>query len=201
MIRTPTDRPRAPACERNKAPILAVLQTVFARQSQVLEIGSGTGEHAVHFARHMPHLVWQTSDRAENHPGIHAWLDYAQLSNLRPPIDLDVTGAWPAQTYDAVFTANTLHIMGWPAVEAFFEGLGRVLESGARVAVYGPFHYEGRPTSESNAAFDASLKARDAAMGIRDFEAVDALARRQGLRLTADQGMPANNRCLVWRRD
>ena len=195
------DKPFAESCEQNRAPILAVLREVFADCRQLLEIGSGTGQHAVYFSAELPHLVWQTADVPPHHAGIRAWLAEAALPNVLPPLALDVcqTG-WRGGRYDAVFSANTLHIMSWPEVECFFAGVGEVLEPGGVLAVYGPFNYNGAFTSESNARFDAWLKARDPASGVRDFEAVDALARAQGLVLQQDIAMPANNRTLVWRR-
>ena len=199
------DKPHAPACERNREPILAVLRTHFADRRRVLEIGSGTGQHAVHFAAALPQLVWQCADVADNLPGIRAWLDEAALANTPAPLALDVRGAWPASCYDAMFSANTLHILGWADVEALFAGVDAVLAragdvGGGVLAVYGPFNYGGEYTSDSNREFDAWLKARDARSGIRDFEAVDALARGIGLRLRADVAMPVNNRMLVWGR-
>ena len=195
-------KPFSPACERNRDPILEVLQVHFANARNVLEIGSGTGQHAVHFAAAMPWLTWQCSDRAGNLPGTAQWLDEAMLPNTPPPIELDVaTGPWPMQTFDAVFSANTLHIMGWSEVEALFAGLDKVLADAATLVIYGPFNYRGDFSSDSNRAFDASLRARDPRMGIRDVEAVDALARGIGLVLVDDVAMPANNRCRVWRRD
>lgn len=194
------EKPHSPACERNREPILAVLREHFATRRQVLEIGSGTGQHAVFFAAAMPWLRWQASDRAEYLPGIRAWLDDARLPNTPAPLELDVLAAWPALDVDAVFSANTLHIMGWDGVQALFEGVGKLLaDSGDTLIVYGPFNYGGAYTSDSNRQFDAWLKARDPRSGIRDFEAVDALAEAAGLRLLADIEMPANNRCLVWR--
>jgi cyclopropane fatty-acyl-phospholipid synthase-like methyltransferase len=195
-----TDKPFAPACERNRDPILAVLRAHFADRSRVLEIGSGTGQHAVHFAAAMPWLTWQCSDVAENLPGIRMWLDEAALPNTPPPLALDVCGAWPAQRFDAVFTANTLHIIGWPEVEALFAGVGRMLGDNGMLAVYGPFNYGGAYTSDSNREFDAWLKARDPRSGIRDVEAVRALAAGIGLRMVDDVALPANNRCLLWKR-
>ncbi len=196
-----TDKPFAPACERNREPILAVLRAHFADRSRVLEIGSGTGQHAVHFAAAMPFLVWQTSDVAENLPGIRAWLDEADLANTPAPLVLDVAGSdWPATRFDAIFSANTLHIMSWPEVERFFAALDRIATPDAKLAVYGPFNYGGAFTSASNAAFDESLKARAPHMGIRDIEAVDALARKAGFAMIDDVAMPANNRTLVWQR-
>lgn len=195
------DKPHAPACERNRDPILEVLRVHFADRRRVLEIGSGTGQHAVYFAAALPRLLWQTSDRIENHPGIRAWLDEAGLPNTPLPLALDVNhDAWPEDRYDAVFSANTLHIMGWVEVERLFAGLGSVLTDDAKLVVYGPFHYGGRPTSDSNARFDMALRSQAPHMGIRDFEAVDRLAQSIGLALIEDRAMPANNRCLVWQR-
>ena len=193
-------KPYAPACERNREPILAVLRECFADRRDVLEVGSGTGQHAVHFAAAMPWLSWQCSDRAEHLPGIRLWLDEAGLPNTPAPIELDVSGAWARRRFDAVFSANTLHIMGWPEVRQFFDGIDAVLDAEGVLAVYGPFNYGGEYTSDSNREFDAWLKARDTRSGIRDFEAVDALAREIGLTLMDDVAMPANNRTLVWRR-
>ena len=194
-------KPYSESCEQNREPILAVLRDAFADRRRLLEIGSGTGQHAVYFAAELPQLVWQTADVRAYHPGIHAWLDEAALPNVLPPLELDVNQThWHSGRYDAVFSANTLHIMGWPEVERFFAGVGEVLEPGGVLVVYGPFNYNGQFTSDSNARFDAWLKARDPASGVRDFEAVDALARAQGLVLQRDLAMPANNRSLVWQR-
>ena len=194
------DKPHSPSCDRNREPILAVLAREFGDRRRVLEIGSGTGQHAVHFAAAMPWLAWQCSDVADNLPGIRLWLEDARLDNTPPPIVLDVDGDWPQARFDGVFSANTLHIMGWPQVQRCFACLPAVLADDATVAVFGPFNYGGDYTSDSNREFDAWLKARDPASGIRDFEAVDALARDAGLRLVEDVAMPANNRTLVWRR-
>lgn len=200
--------PHAPACERNREPILAVLREHFADRRHVLEIGSGTGQHAVHFAAAMRWLRWQSSDRAEYLPGIRQWLQHAALPNTPPPLLLDVNQyPWPqpesddaAQRFDALFSANTLHIMGWPEVQAFFAGLDQALARDAVLVVYGPFNYADDYTSDSNREFDVWLKARDPRSAIRDFEAVDALAAARGFELLADVAMPANNRTLVWRR-
>lgn len=202
MEQHPT-KPHAPACERNRDPILAVLRRHFAGRRHVLEVGSGTGQHAVYFARAMPWLAWQASDVAEHLPGIRAWLDDAGLPNTPPPLELDVAGpTWPVVSADAVFTANTLHIMGWDEVQAFFRGVGAVLRGapGGMLLAYGPFNYGGTFSSDSNRDFDAWLKARDPRSGIRDFEAVDGLARDVGLELLEDVAMPANNRCLAWQQ-
>lgn len=193
-------KPFSPASERNRDPILAVLHRQFADRRRVLEIGSGTGQHAVHFAAALPHLQWQSADRADYLPGIRAWLEEAALSNTPAPLELDVSGPWPSGPYDAVFSANTLHIMSWAEVESLFRGLPAVLEQDSRLAIYGPFNYAGAFSSPSNAAFDASLKTQAPHMGIRDFEAVDRLATGAGFDLLEDCAMPANNRCLIWAR-
>jgi len=194
------DKPYSPACERNREPIESVLRKYFADRRQVLEIGSGTGQHAVHFAAAMPQLVWQCTDREPYVPGIRMWLEEAALANTPAPLVLDVNEGWPVQTFDAVFSANTLHIMGWPEVETMFERLPSVLSADARVMIYGPFRYQGQHTSASNAAFDQALREGGSPSGIRDAEAVIALAAGIGLHLLEDCPMPANNRCLVWQR-
>ena len=194
-------KPYAESCEQNRLPILAVLKEVFADRKRVLEIASGTGQHAVYFAPALPHLTWQTSELPTNHAGIREWLDEARLPNVLPPLAIDVDSPeWPVRRCDGIFNANTVHIVSWPSVERMFEGIGRVLEKEGIVAIYGPFNYGGAFTSESNARFDAWLKSRDPASGIRDFEAVNRLAELQGLSLLRDVPMPANNRTLVWRR-
>lgn len=196
----PDTKPYADTCERNRDPILEVLLEHFADRRHVLEVGSGTGQHAVHFAAALPGLTWQASDLEANLPGIRLWLEEARLANLPAPLALDVFGPWRVAQFDAVFTANTLHIMSWEGVRALFAALSKVLTDDGVLAVYGPFNYGGAFTSASNAAFDAWLKQRSPDGGIRDFEAVDALARSIGLRLAEDRAMPANNRTLVWRR-
>lgn len=193
------DKPWSEACERNRESILGVLKVAFAGVAQVLEVGAGTGQHAAFFAAAMPHLVWQPSDLAENLPGIAAWRDDADLPNLRPPLALDVdTANWPVAGIDALFSANTLHIMSWDSVQSFFRGAGRALAPGGVLAVYGPFNYGGRHTADSNASFDAFLRGRDPRSGIRDVEAVHQLAARHGFSVAADHAMPANNRILLW---
>ncbi|AKH21537.1 DUF938 domain-containing protein [Sedimenticola thiotaurini] len=194
-------KPYSESCEQNREPILSVIQPLFADLTQILEIGSGTGQHAVYFAARMPHLVWHTSDCAEYHAGIRLWLEEAALPNVRPPLHLDVARSdWPTLGVDGVFSANTAHIMHWPEVEAMFAGVGALLPAGGRFALYGPFNYQGRFTSASNARFDGWLKQRDPAMGVRDFEALDGLAREAGMLLMDDFEMPANNRILCWQR-
>lgn len=190
------------ACERNREPILKELARLFAQSGTVLEIGSGSGQHAAYFALRLPHLVWQPSDLAENLPSIAAWGAESGVSNLRPPLELDLFApAWPPLRADAVFCANTIHIVSWRGVERFFAGVGRILTASGLLCLYGPFKYGGAYTSESNAHFDTWLQARDPQSGIRDLEAVDALAAAQGLTLREDIPMPANNRLIVWAKD
>ncbi|RDZ26656.1 DUF938 domain-containing protein [Lysobacter silvisoli] len=212
-----TDLPYAPACDRNRDPILEVLRAHLPAQAQVLEIGSGTGQHAVHFAAAVPGWTWQCSDRAEKLPGIRAWLAHASLANTPPPFELyavtePVPGLMPPRPpipldpvsrrsgYDVVYSANTLHIMGWPQAQALFAALPTLLADDSRVVVYGPFKAGGEYLSQSDLQFDAILRERDAASGLRDIEAVLALAESAGLRLIDRRAMPAHNHCLVWRR-
>ncbi|HZE90621.1 MAG TPA: DUF938 domain-containing protein [Rhizobacter sp.] len=194
------NKPFSPATERNREPILAVLRQRFADRRHVLEIGSGTGQHAVHFAAAMPHVRWQTSDRAIHLPGIQQWLDAAALPNTPAPLTLDVNDPLPSGVFDAVFSANTLHIMSWTEVQRLFDGLPSLMTPHALFTLYGPFNYGGQFSSDSNAQFDASLRRDDPRRGIRDFEAVNALALRAGLAFLDDVAMPANNRCISWQR-
>jgi SAM-dependent methyltransferase len=195
-------KPHSEACDRNRDPILKVIKDWFIAPGEVLEIGSGTGQHAVYFAAQLPHLQWIASDRAENHEGIKAWMDEAQVPNLRGPLELDVSlEQWPVDRVDYVFSANTAHIMGWPEVEKMFAGIGRVLRPAGVFCLYGPFNRDGQFTSESNQAFDESLKARDPKMGIRDDRALIALAKEHSLTFVADHSMPARNRILVWKKE
>jgi SAM-dependent methyltransferase len=189
------------ASERNREPILGVLQRVFGDRRRVLEIGSGTGQHAAYFAPRLPHLTWQPSDVSENLPGIGLWREEAQAPGLLEPLEIDVDRPFPSVEADAVFSANTCHIMSWAQVERMFAGIGRLLPQHGVLALYGPFNYGGQPTSASNAAFDASLRRRDPQSGLRDAEAIIALAARQGMTLEEDNAMPANNRLLVFRRN
>lgn len=199
--------PFAPAAERNKNAVLDTLRPHLATCRQLLEIGSGTGQHAVHVTAALPHLVWQCSDLADAVPGIAARLEAEGNDRTPPPLALDVAAPpWPVPdagnrgAFDAIFTANTLHIMSFAHVERFFARVGEVLATGGICAVYGPMKYGGAFTTQSNADFDAQLRARDPQSGIRDFEALDDLAYGQGLTLAADSAMPANNRLIVWQR-
>jgi SAM-dependent methyltransferase len=192
-------KPYAESCEKNKEPVLGVLKEIFANSTRVLEISSGTGQHAVYFGRELPHLIWQPSELAQNLPGIRAWLDEAQLPNVLPPLAIDVNDArWPVTAVDAIFNANTVHIISWAEVERMFAHIARAIAPGGCVCLYGPYNYDGKFTSESNARFDAWLKARDPNSGVRDFEAVNRLAASHVLQLLRDIEMPSNNRMLVW---
>lgn len=197
------------AAEKNKTPILEILKQAFADTSRVLEIASGTGQHAVYFAEQLPHLDWRPSDLGEHLAAIDQRIVDSDkiLDNLLQPIDLDIGDLpWPVSSadyedaYDGIFTANSLHIVSWELVEAFFEGVGETLKAGGTLVVYGPFKYDGKFTTPSNEAFDKSLKEKRAESGVRDFEAVNALAEKVGLKLEGDHQMPANNQLLVWKR-
>jgi SAM-dependent methyltransferase len=194
--------PLSEACERNKEPILAVLRTCFADRVEVLEIGSGTGQHAVHFARHLAHLTWHPTERLSYLQDLTARVQLEGGKNLRAPTVLDVRQTvWPLRSVDALFTANTLHIMSWPEVVALYRRAGGVLMPGGIMCVYGPFRYAGSYTSDSNREFDAMLRERDPASGLRDIEAIAQLARDYGMRLTADHDLPAFNRLLVFAKE
>lgn len=195
-------KPYAESCDQNRQAILEILQLALPEQGRLLEIGSGTGQHAVFFSRYFPQLTWQTSDLSSNHAGIQAWIDEEEESGVLPPIELDVlqVAHWNTGIYDAVFSANAVHIMSWPAVEALFTGIGKILHAGGRLILYGPFNYHGQYTSDSNAGFDLWLKQRDPESGIRHFEELNQLARQQGMTLLEDYEMPANNRILIWQK-
>ena len=193
--------PFSEACERNKDPILAVLRGAFAERREVLEIGSGTGQHAIYFAEHLPHLLWRPTERLASLADLEACLKVAAWPNLCSPAVLDVSQKeWPVRQVDAVFTANTLHIMSWPNVIALFAGIGAILQADGAFAVYGPFRYDGAYTSESNQRFDQMLKLRDPHSGLRDIEALKKLAAEHGMQLVADHDLPAHNRLLLWTR-
>lgn len=198
-------KPHAPACDRNRDPILAVIQPLLPAARRVLELGSGTGQHAVHFAAALPHLSWQTTERTPAQlDGIRLWLAEAALPNTPPPCVLDVAaGTWPPDCcgVDAVFTANTLHYMPWPSVEALMARLPEALAPGGLFIAYGPFRIDGRHVSDSNVQFDGWLAGVDPRFAVRDLNEVDALAQRAGLRQVARHAMPANNVTVVWQRE
>jgi SAM-dependent methyltransferase len=194
--------PFSAACERNKDPILEVLRVRFADRAQVLEIGSGTGQHAVYFARTLTHLTWHPTEQLTYLADLAERVKAEGSPNLRAPTLLDVRQAvWPVRSVDAVFTANTLHIMSWPEVMALFGGIGSVLAPGGVLCVYGPFRYAGRYTSDSNQEFDRMLQDRDPQSGLRDIQAINSLAEQYGLRLDADHDLPANNRLLIFTKE
>jgi len=197
-----TDKPEAPATERNRDSILDVLRIEFEQSLSVLEIGSGTGQHAVFLGRELPWLNWQTSDCQKNHDGINAWIADASLANVRRPLDLDVelVGDVPGE-YDAVFSANTAHIMNFDAVKCMFEIVGSCLPAKGRFCLYGPFKLDGEFTSQSNKEFDESLKVRDPQMGIRELDTLYVLASDNQLTHARSYAMPANNMLVVWSRD
>jgi SAM-dependent methyltransferase len=194
--------PFSEACERNKAPILDVLRSAFAGRTHVLEIGSGTGQHAVHFAAQLTHLTWHPTEQLAYLADLDARVKREGSRNLRPPMLLDVNqSVWPLRMADAIFTANTLHIMSWAEVQSMYRGLDAVLSPGGILCVYGPFRYKGRYTSNSNQDFDRMLQERDPKSGLRDIEEVAALAAQYGLQLRSDHDLPANNRLLEFIRD
>jgi SAM-dependent methyltransferase len=194
--------PLSAACERNKDSILEVLRVRFADRARVLEIGSGTGQHAVHFARALAHLTWHPTEQLAYLADLAERVKLEGGHNLRPPTLLDVTQAvWPVRSADAMFTANTLHIMSWPEVIALYRGVGAVLAPGGVFCVYGPFRYDGRYTSDSNQEFDRMLQERDPQSGLRDIQAITSLAEQYGLILDADHDLPANNRLVVFTKE
>lgn len=193
------NKPFAESCVQNRAPIFSVLEPFLHEASSVLEIGSGTGQHAVYIGCEFPHLSWQTSELVENHAGINAWLDDCGCSNIQAPLELDVDGEWPQQRYDVIFSANTLHIMSASSVENLFRGVSQCMHNETRLFFYGPFNYAGEYTSASNRDFDQWLKARDVDSGIKNFDWLCELGVQFGLECCDDIGMPANNRVLIWK--
>lgn len=195
------EKPFSQACENNKRPILEGLLPVMKQVERVLEVGCGTAQHAVFFAGQMPWLQWQCCDQAEYLPGARLWIEEAALNNLPAPQPFEVNALpWPEADAQALYSANTLHIMSWDSVERFFARIRDEQPSLQWLCIYGPFNYNGAFTSPSNGEFDALLKQRDPLSGIRDFEAVNALAEQAGFTLQHDHALPANNRLLIWRR-
>jgi cyclopropane fatty-acyl-phospholipid synthase-like methyltransferase len=191
-------KPFSESSEQNKHVIFQTIKPYLSDALEVLEIGSGTGQHAVHFASAVPGLVWQTSDLVENLPAIKAWIQDSQLSNLPEPIELDVSSGWRNKSYDLIYSANTFHIMSQIQVEHCLSRCTAWLKPKAHLIVYGPFNYNGKYTSESNEQFDRWLKSRDPQSGIKHFEWINQLASESGLQLVSDNAMPANNRILIW---
>ncbi|MFQ3352638.1 MAG: cyclopropane fatty-acyl-phospholipid synthase-like methyltransferase [Porticoccaceae bacterium] len=195
------NKPFSQACENNRAPIGDILVRLLSNRESVLELGSGTGQHAVWFARQLPHLYWQTSDRIENHSGINQWLDESGLDNIGVPIALHVSGdVWPKKKFEAAFSSNTAHIMAWPEVEIMFREVASSLVAGGLFCLYGPMQYSGVIAAESNRAFNYRLKESNPHQGIREFNDLDQLALSAGMSLLEDNAMPANNRLLVWQK-
>jgi len=191
------NKPYSESCDQNKDPILSVISPLFSSCSNILEIGSGTGQHAVYFANNMPHLTWHTSDCLPYLEGMNMWLADAGLDNLAPPFELNVTSSpWPDFAIDAVFTANSIHIMHQQDAVNLMSGVGDLLKPDGSLVIYGPFNYNGSYSSASNASFDVWLKARDPLSGIKHFEEIERLANNNGMRLVNDYEMPVNNRIL-----
>ena len=194
-------KPYSESCQQNQDVILAELRRYLQPGDRVFEIASGTGQHAVHFCTQLGDIHWQTSDCAPQLPGIRAWLEEAGLDRLPAPLTLDVRhDRWPRAEYQLVFSANSVHIMSWPAVQAMFQGIGKLLPAGGLFLLYGPFSYGGRHTSPSNARFQQWLQQRDPHSGVRDLDQLRPLADDNGLQLSEDIEMPVNNRILVWRK-
>ena len=188
------------ACDQNKDSILKVIKPLLLNAKSVLEVGSGTGQHCVYFAKELPHLTWQASDQSMYLPSVSAWIDDAKLANTPKALKLNVDLDWPEDKYQAIYSANTVHIMSWEMVLNFFKGVGQVLDKGGVFILYGPFNYQGQYTSQSNANFDLLLKDNNPLSAIRDFEALNQLAQKVGLSLVNDFAMPANNRILCWEK-
>lgn len=196
------EKPYSPACDRNKDPILSVMKSVITKDDRrLLEIGSGTGQHAVYMAPHFPFMEWYPSDVAQNIPGMKMWFDESRIPSIQPPTKLEIPkNELPKLKFDIVFTANTFHIMHWKECKSLMKMLAGRLREGSRVMIYGPFKYNNEFTSLSNAEFDASLKQRDPLSGIRSFEDILNVMVKNGFELIDDVEMPAHNRMLVFKR-
>ncbi len=193
-------KPFAESSEQNKGPILDILKIEFEGRLRILEIGSGTGQHATYFAEKLPQLHWTCSDLEENHAGIRMWLEEARRDNIAGPLLLDAREDWPPLSFDAVFSANTIHIMSWNAVQGMIRNTGKILPPNGKLCLYGPFIYNGEHTAESNAQFDSHLKSHDPLSGIRDVSKLRTLIRQQNMDLVKDYEMPVNNRILIWQK-
>lgn len=190
------------SCDRNKEPILNVIKPYLGHAKKLLEIGSGTGQHAVYFGAAMPHLTWQTSDLPSQHASIVAWIEHSELPNVRKPFSLDVGRRyWDIDPVDAIFTANTAHIMSWDSVKSMFRGIGMKLKPGGHFFIYGPFNVSDKYTSESNEKFDQWLKEQDPESALRNYEDILSHARHNGLGFINRHQMPANNMLLVFQKN
>jgi len=192
----------APAAERNRQPILDVLRRVLPPAGLVLEVASGTGQHVLFFSEHLPALQWQPTDTSSDAlRSIGAWVDEAARENLLPPLELDVRWPdWPVTTADALMCINMIHISPWETTDALFRGASELLTGGSHLITYGPYRLHGAHTAPSNAAFDESLRSRNARWGIRDIDELTELGSRTGFTLQERVDMPANNMTLVWTR-
>jgi cyclopropane fatty-acyl-phospholipid synthase-like methyltransferase len=193
------NKPCSESCLQNRDVILNVISPYLKEAKHVLEIGSGTGQHAAYFAPMFSNLVWQTSDLAENILGIKSWIESVETHNLPDTIEFDVNKRWPKITVDLIYTANTLHIMDQSSVEKCLRGLSEIMTKNGRLILYGPFNYNNQYTSDSNRGFDAWLKQNNPLSGIKDFEWICELLQSSGLSIEADTEMPANNRILIFK--
>ena len=195
------DKPFAPSAEKNRHDILEVLKAELAPQSHVLELASGTGQHACHFAQAMPQVKWQPSDLSDKLEGLQLWIDESGCDNIEAPLVLDVDSAqWPELSVDACYAANTLHIISWELVQPFFAGCAGVLKPAGKLLVYGPYSFDGKHTAPSNEQFDQHLKSQDPQMGIRDVLELDRLAFRHGFAAARLIEMPVNNFLAIWEK-
>ena len=194
------NKPYSQASENNKLPIFDIIKDYFKQSKVILEIGSGTGQHAVYFAEKLSQLYWQTSDQKEYIAGINEWINKYRHYNLGRPVVLDVTQKkWPVKDCDGVYSANTSHIMSWDMVEQMFSGVANILTPECYFCLYGPFNFNGQYTSSSNEAFDKMLRERNPESGLRDFEDLEKLADDKGLIFVEQHQLPANNNILVWK--
>ena len=202
MTQSADKRRSAPSALRNRDAILQVLRRALPDRGTVLEIASGTGEHVLHFARHLPHLLWQPSDPSpEARASIAAWLDAEGTPNVGAPIDLDASArSWPIEEADAIIAINLVHISPWEVAVGLMDGAKRLLPIGGVLYLYGPYRQRERPLAASNAAFDADLRNRNPEWGLRDVADVAAVAEQNGLRLDEVVDMPANNLSLLFTR-
>ncbi|MDA9109354.1 class I SAM-dependent methyltransferase [Woeseiaceae bacterium] len=196
------EKPEAPPTQRNKWPILEILSKELISTANILEIGSGTGQHAIFFAEKLPLITWLTSDIKSNHAGIKMWLETYHGSNIRPPFDLEMglNDRDFNTNIDHVFSSNTSHIMSYKSVKCMFSMIGRLLPLGGKFYLYGPFNINNQFTSKSNQEFDSMLKKQNTLMGIRDIEKLDILAEKEGMKRYGFYEMPSNNYLSIWRK-